>query len=938
MQCDTKQALASDGTLVHQSATLSQLTGDEKHPANAGKLCVKGSHLLDTTSNKDKLLYPAIDGERSSWDEATTKIADHIKDCIERYGPESIAFYLSGQLLTEDYYVANKLMKGFIGSANVDTNSRLCMSSAVAAYKRALGADAVPCCYEDLDETELLVLVGSNAAWTHPVLFQRMQKALQADTTKKLVVIDPRVTPTSQSADIHLAIKPGTDAWIYNGLLSYLVSTAQCDTAYIQQHTQDFDACIEDADLYTLDKVANAAQVSSELLLSFYSMFANAKSAISFYSMGINQSSSGVDKAHSIINCHLATGKIGKVGSGPFSITGQPNAMGGREVGGLANMLAAHMDIDNKEHNQLVETFWQAPNMVQKVGLKAVDMFDGLASGKIKFIWIMGTNPVVSMPNRNQVEAALSKCDMVVVSDIVERNDTIAFADIVLPATGWSEKDGTVTNSERCISRQRGILPLQGECKHDWQIINEVAAKLGFGDAFSYAHSGEIFNEHAKLSGFENKGQRDFDISGLSELTREEFDKLQPIQWPVNAKAPLGTKRLFTDARFYTPNGLAKFFAIKARLPEQQTSSDYPFALNTGRMRDQWHTMTRTGSAKSLSEHTQQAELLMHPDAAKSLHLKTGDLVALRSAHCTNNPVILPVNISLNVRKNELFAPIHWSKTNTSHGALAKLFTSANDPISGQPELKHAAVSCEKVALEESATLLINKALVNDDIQLSEYQVRINLGEAWLFYMHRLPKKLSEQGDAVALKGKEFVSALQCNSLAEQIKQNIQQQSLAIAPAWLFKQKQSTQAYLGFVDDALSAHFVSIKEPASQSENTLATAINPEFSLHCLASASLEGKDQALLLNASFPSEYAKGKVICSCFNVRKNEIQEAIASGCNSVNALGNKLKCGTNCGSCKSELSELINLAEPINSSKPNDRKHNNLSSTIPLTVLEC
>lgn len=904
MQCDSTLKVSDGQEVIEQTTQLSALEGDATHPANFGKLCVKGSHLLDTTTNDDKLLYPSINGARSSWDDALNQISEHIKTCVEQYGPDSVAFYLSGQLLTEDYYVANKLMKGFIGSANVDTNSRLCMSSAVAAYKRAFGADAVPCCYEDLETTDLLVLIGSNAAWTHPVLFQRMQKALQEDVNKKMVVIDPRVTATSQSADLHLAIKPGTDVWIYNGLLAYLLKQDYCDEQYIIEHTQGFDTCCENLAEYSVKAVAKAADVSEEDLISFYSMFANAPSAISFYSMGVNQSSSGVDKANSIINCHLATGKIGQQGSGPFSITGQPNAMGGREVGGLANMLAAHMDIENEAHNSLVQRFWQAPNMANKNGRKAVDMFDDMAAGKIKFVWIMGTNPVVSMPNRKKIEAALNQCELVVVSDIVQQNDTIAFADILLPASGWSEKDGTVTNSERRISRQRGILPLQAECKHDWQIVCELAAKLGHAEAFAYQHSSEIFAEHARLSGFENKGQRDFDISGLSNLSLQEFNQLKPIQWPVNAANPKGTKRLFTDHQYYTLTGQANFIAVDAKLPEQTTDAKFPFVVNTGRMRDQWHTMTRTGSAKALSEHTQQAEVHMHPLDAKAADIQTGDLIAIRSQLCENDPVIVPVQISNTVRRGELFLPIHWSKTNSSHAALANLLSSSNDPISGQPELKHAAINFEKLTVHESAALLINKTLIASDAKLSEYQVRINQGDNWLFYLHRVSK------------GSQALDTAQ--ELVDQVSKRLSSMASANHLIWLGKTTQRraiVQGKIGFANNKRMAHLVCIHGGNSAVLNEL---MQPEFSQGCLSNNeslldATSDAEQHQLLSATFPTEYKQGKVICSCFNVRKKTIEEAIASGIDSVEGLGKNLKCGTNCGSCKSELAGLISIAEP-------------------------
>ncbi|MFQ3323752.1 MAG: assimilatory nitrate reductase catalytic subunit [Pseudomonadales bacterium] len=454
------------------------VTGDKSHPANLGKLCVKGTALNETMGHHGRLLAPQIDGIEVDWPTAIDTVASRLTAIREQHGPNAIAFYLSGQLLTEDYYVANKLAKGFIGTANVDTNSRLCMSSAVAAYKRAFGNDLVPCSYEDIDHCELLILTGSNAAWTHPVLYQRMVAAKKQNPKMKIVVIDPRRTASCDIADLHLAIAPGSDGFIFNGLLNYLASDKKLDNQYISDHTQGFDAALNAAAELTIEAVVANTGVSEADIVTFYRWYADTANTISFYSMGINQSATGTDKCNAIINCHLATGRIGKIGAGPFSITGQPNAMGGREVGGLANILAAHMDY-SFDNIALVSEFWQSKSVNTMPGLKAVDLFDAVATGEIKAIWIMGTNPVVSMPNADKVKAALENCDTVIVSDCVEETDTTATANILLPATGWGEKSGTVTNSERRISRQRSLEPAAGQAKDDWWILASVAKKNG---------------------------------------------------------------------------------------------------------------------------------------------------------------------------------------------------------------------------------------------------------------------------------------------------------------------------------------------------------------------------------------------------------------------------------------------------------------------------
>ncbi|MDT0595710.1 nitrate reductase [Glaciecola petra] len=977
IECETKSNHAQSGQLETEVREIKSLNGDQSHPANFGKLCVKGSHLLETLdslsselpSNTEhlklstvndvnkRLLKPKVNNEDASWDDALHLMSEKIKSCLSNYGPESVAFYLSGQLLTEDYYVANKLMKGFIGSANVDTNSRLCMSSAVAAYKRAFGADAVPCCYEDLEHTELLVLVGSNAAWTHPVLFQRMQQAIAKDTKRKLLVIDPRKTATSQSADLHLAIKPGTDTWLFNGLLHFLIEHKACDYKYIQDNTQGFNEVVKACENYTLESVASTCELDRLDLLRFYTWFAESKSTISFYSMGVNQSTSGVDKANAIINCHLASGKIGKKGSGPFSITGQPNAMGGREVGGLANMLAAHMDIENPEHQELVKTFWEAPNIVRKNGQKAVDMFDDVLSGKIKFIWIMGTNPVVSMPNRRKVEAALAHCETVVVSDLVQHNDTLAFADIKLPATGWSEKNGTVTNSERRISRQRGLLSPTGNAKHDWQIICELAAKLGFKNAFNFTHPHQIFVEHARLSAYHNGGKRCFNLSGLTNLTEQQYDALTPVQWPVilpesilpesvspesslpasSAKLGLkndqgttntflGTERLFTDNKFYTSNQKAIFIAVCAQLPYQRTTSHYPYVLNSGRMRDQWHTMTRTGKAQKLVEHSEQAELFINPKDAAKHGLRNGEYVTLMSesnAHIQDaskqvlantsvtsktkpSPAILPIKISQELRKGELFVPIHWSKSNTSHVDIASLYSSANDPISGQPELKHAAVNIKKITPTDCFTLAIKASYFSSKLRLAEYQININQGDFYILKMASFGQKKPLNSDLIKQYLPANYSWLSC----------------------LYADTQNNQK------DLITSICLSDKNELvaclTEHADTHADGINNEFIKECFAQqAKLDPLTQHQLLTRTVPSYYEQGRLICSCFNVREKQIQGAIDEGCESVYALGEKLKCGTNCGSCKSELSSLLQHAESRHSQGlKTDMQRNNIS----------
>jgi len=497
--CGVKASLQEDGSV--------KVAGDEQHPANLGRLCVKGSALGETVALDGRMLYPQLrsrdDGttRRVTWDSAIDKVAQGFADIIAEHGPDAVAFYISGQVLTEDYYIANKLMKGYIGSANIDTNSRLCMSSAVAGHKRAFGEDLVPVCYEDLELADLIILVGSNTAWCHPILFQRIARIKDSRPQMKLVVLDPRRTATCELADLHLPLKPGSDVALFNGLLNYLAQQNVIDSSFVTAHTNGMQAALDAAGSADLQATATACGLASADLLAFYALFAANPKTITAFSQGVNQSSSGTDKVNSIINCHLLTGRIGKPGMGPFSITGQPNAMGGREAGGLANMLAAHMDLDNPLQHDIVRTFWDAPRLAVRPGLKTLDLFHAIEQGRVKAVWIIATNPMVSMPDADQVRRALQACELVVVSDIMQDTDTNALADVLLPALGWGEKDGSVTNSERRISRQRAFLSAPGEARADWQVLCAVARRMGF-PGFDFTHAHQVFDEHARLSRF----------------------------------------------------------------------------------------------------------------------------------------------------------------------------------------------------------------------------------------------------------------------------------------------------------------------------------------------------------------------------------------------------------------------------------------------------
>src|SRR6201996_9578198 len=542
------------------------ISGDPEHPANFGRLCSKGSALGETLALDDRLLHPMIRCskgrmERVAWSDALDHVAHRMQHIVARDGAKAVAFYLSGQMLTEDYYVANKLMKGFIGSANADTNSWLCMASSVAGHRRGFGADTVPGCYEDLDEADLLVLVGSNAAWCHPVLFQRMV-ANRQKRGARMIVIDPRRTDTAEDAELFLGLKPGTDTALFSGLLVHLADNGALDADYVAQYTAGFDEALARARQIAGSTAATALAtgLSEADVTTFFQMFRETDRVVTLYSQGVNQSAQGTDKVNAILNCHLATGRIGKPGASPFSLTGPPNAMGGREVGGLANQLAAHMGFTPPDIDR-VRRFWKAPRIATHEGLKAVQMFEAIGRGKIKALWVMGTNPAVSLPQADAAREALKKLELLVISENVLSNDTVASgAHVLLPALAWGEKSGTVTNSERRISRQRAFVPAPGEARPDWWIVSEVARRLGFGSAFDYGSAAAIFREHAALSAFENNGSRDFDIGGLSELEDEAFDAMTPVLWPRRADE-MAQQRFFSDGEFFTGDRRARFIA-----------------------------------------------------------------------------------------------------------------------------------------------------------------------------------------------------------------------------------------------------------------------------------------------------------------------------------------------------------------------------------------
>ena len=853
------------GITVDDATTLS---GDTTHPANGGALCVKGGSLMETLAFPNRLLYPRLHGQQVSWDTALDEMAAQFGRIIAETGPESVAFYVSGQLLTEDYYIANKLMKGFIGAANIDTNSRLCMSSAVMAHSRAFGEDVVPGCYDDLEITDLLVITGANTAWTHPVIFRRIQQARARRPEMKMVVIDPRKTMTAEQADLHLALRPGSDVWLFNGLSRYLLDHDLIDNAYIEAHVNGFSelhVLLMTPD-YELANVALKCGLTVSELQTFYRWFGENEKAVTLFCQGINQSNQGTDKGNALINTHLLTGRVGKPGASPFSMTGQPNAMGGREVGGLATQLASHMTFTD-ENCERVARFWNAPNIARKPGLKAVDMFEAVRSGKIRALWVVATNPAVSLPDSVMVREALEKCEFLVVSEMTPKTDTAQFADLLLPAAGWGERGGTVTNSERCITRQRAFTRAPGEAKPDWWAMAELGKRLGYADAFNYNDTADIFREHAALSGFENTGfehrGRQFDISALATLTNDEYEQFTPRQWPLPAGKHVASQRLFGDGCFSTPNGKANLLAVVPQEPvlkrkaERQEGS---WLLNTGRLRDQWHTMTRTGHLSRLMETEPLPKVYVNQQTLQASGFSEGALIRINSQQ---GSVMTLLGRDDGLRDGEAFMPMHWSDDFSSCSGVNRLVAPVTDAVSGQPQFKQTEVMPEAVKVKWHG-LWVGQH--EPDLEVSWWARRpLDAGEC---------RRLTDE-----------------TRTAEQIWFQLAQQGrwlrLPLKDGWLAV-KLNQGRIIGLLLVSTTHQQVNI--------DLLAGLLGLPMSSTAL-STTLE---QALA---------GDSRMICSCFRISEKQIVDAISEqGISELSGLQSLLRCGTNCGTCVVELKKLL------------------------------
>ncbi|WP_395060367.1 molybdopterin-dependent oxidoreductase [Polaromonas sp.] len=950
------------GVVIESEADqITGVRGDPDHPANFGRLCTKGSTLHLTASHavtrQTRLLHPMQRTQRGgtpqriSWDSALDVASEKFAQVIREHGPDAVGFYISGQLLTEDYYVFNKLAKGLIGTNNVDTNSRLCMSSAVAGYKQTLGADAPPSCYDDVNHAQCIFIVGSNTAYAHPVLFRRIEDAKAANPAMKIIFCDPRRTDTAGIADLYLPIQPGTDVSLFNGLLHIMLWEGWTQPSYIAEHTSGFDALKATVRDYTPDLVADTCGIKKEDLFAAAKMFATSAATLSLYCQGLNQSSSGTAKNAALINLHLATAQIGKPGAGPFSLTGQPNAMGGREVGGLANLLSAHRDMANPQHRAEVAALWGIPSVPDKPGKTAVEMFQAAADGEIKALWIACTNPAQSMPDQATVRRALERAELVVVQEAFATPSTCDYADLLLPATTWGEKTGTVTNSERRISRVRPAVSAPGEARHDWSIAVAFAQRLEkllpvqkistlfpwpVNDQASSVES--IWNEHR-----ESTRGRDLDITGMSYAMLEAA----PQQWPLKEGETIGKARLYEDGIFPTDDGKARFVNTVYKPVAEPRESRYPFSLTTGRLRDQWHGMSRTGTLGRLFGHVAEPSIQMNAqDMARRL-LKDGDLVHVTSKR---GSIVVPLQASPEVAVSQAFMAMHWgddylSGLSSSGERLAgvnALTTSAYCPSSKQPELKHAAVKILKAELPWS---LLAMAWLPDE-QVLKARERLNPLMARFAFSSCVPfsnevplGETGRQRTGVLFRAAGFEAPPE--ALLTDIENIL---GLDGTDTLRYADKKKGQHR--------TARLVRKGKQYEEAELTgfvLAGDVSAQAWIKALLQHELPAQAYGRLLllpGAKAPGAMVpRGKPVCSCFSVSDEQIAAGLreiasapggsgllASDEERLLALQDKLKCGTNCGSCVPEIKRLIRSAAPTGQA-PAD---GNERSVIPIKVI--
>ena len=821
-----------------------EVKGDPEHPANHGRLCSKGTWLGETIGLEGRLLHPMIGQARAGWAEALDLVADRMRRTIAEHGPDSVAFYVSGQLLTEDYYVANKLLKGFVGTANIDTNSRLCMASAVAAHHRAFGEDVVPATYDDLEQADLILLVGSNTAWCHPVLWQRIEQARETRGTQ-LVVIDPRRTETAERADLHVPVAPDGDIALFNALLAALRDRGLLDGAYMAQHC----VCPDDF----IDRLtADGGGIGSDIFARLCELVAGHPRMVTVFSQGANQSVCGTDKGNAIINLHLATGRINRAGSGPFSVTGQPNAMGGREVGGLANMLACHLGFGDAERASVAQ-FWKAPNLCTGPGKKAVEMFRAVHDGRIRFLWVMGTNPAVSMPDAGFVREALACCETLVVSEVMAETDTARFADIRLPALGWGEKDGTVTNSERRISRQRTLIPPPGGARADWRIVCDVAKRLGHASAFGFDHPAAIFAEYAAMTRLSAGHGRLLDLTAWADCSQEAYDAMEPFRWGGDHP---------TATRFAHADGRARIVAVEPPAP-LATDPAFPLRLNSGRYRDQWHTMTRTGLSPRLSIHRREPLVEIAPRDAARFGLCDGGFALVSTPW---GQAAYRVSVTEGQRAGEIFVPMHWTDL-TGSGRTGLLVHPAVDPVSGQPGFKNIRAAIAPLEPDWRGFLVSREAVRPGSL----FWALARVEGGWLTELAGLgPIDV----DALLPRGTRSEAADRTHGMTRIV---VRSEDGALA-AVLYLTRSGTLPDRDWV----ARQFVT--EDASAIE---------------------------LLAGRSARPAPDRGRLVCLCLDVGEAEVRSAIRAGCRKLNDIATRTGAGSNCGSCRPLIARMVEEA---------------------------
>ena len=911
------------GVIIESNGNqITGVRGDPAHPANFGRLCTKGSTLHMTASpslaQQTRLLQPMERLSRGgpaqvvSWERALDGASQRLTQIVQAHGPEAVGFYISGQLLTEDYYVFNKLVKGLLGSNNVDSNSRLCMSSAVAGYKMTLGADAPPACYDDIAQAQCIFIAGSNAAWAHPILFRRIEDAKKANPNLKIIVADPRRTDTAELADLYLPLQPGSDVMLFHGLLHLMLREGWTQPGYIAAHTQGFEALqavVQDA---TPERVAQICGIAPQDLLQAAHWFATSPATLSLYCQGLNQSRSGTANNAALINLHLATAQIGKAGAGPLSLTGQPNAMGGREVGGMANLLSAHRDLSNPTHRAEVAALWGVPDVPAKPGLTAVEIFQAAADGQVKALWIACTNPAQSMPDQATVRRALQRAEFVVVQEAFASAATCAFADLLLPATTWGEKEGTVTNSERRISRVRAAVPPPGQARHDWQIVVDLGRRLEKTLAhspqqslFAYDSPEAIWNEHRAST----RG-RDLDITGLS---YDLLERAGPQQWPFAQGATLGQARLYEDGQFPTPHGKAQFAAVTWQDVAEPRVSRFPFSLTTGRLRDQWHGMTRTGTLGRLFAHVPEPVVQMHAQDMQRHGIAEGELVFVTSKR---GSVVVPAQASPTLQSTQVFMAMHWGSEVLSGrdnqgrplAGVNALTTSDFCATSKQPELKHAAVRILKAELPWG---LIAMAWLPEDQLWRARQTLQGLMPQFSFATCMPFAAATSLGEAATQSGLLFRAADDQAPDAAVLDQIVICLGLDRTGVIQYQDTRRGQRR--------AAHLSAPQGSQGERHLTAFMLAGDTLSAEWLQALlqnqqAAQGFGRHLLQPSKTPPVplAAARKQVCSCWNVSEDAILSCLrplqGDSESQLAQLQTQLKCGTQCGSCVPELRRLV------------------------------